>query len=297
MRRLRREEGVVMVMVATLMVMLFAMAGLAVDLGALYSERRELRTAADAAALGIAETCGRGTGPCSQSAAETTAAQYAGWNSADGASRAQVSLTKEPDGTGWVRVVTSAFDQEAGVAGVRVPFMSVLGIERIDVTAAATAIFGYPGSEYTLPLAIAAGEWPGRFGLGAADDVTDFGWLRGSGCPTTLTAWTWRNGSTDNEPQCTAQYLRDHVYGRNILVALFFNEDPVGNRYQVAGFGYFHVIGYKLNPLDDSHTWPTGFTCEDGGPVCLRGYFDTRTVSSGDPGGADFGVVLVKLTE
>jgi hypothetical protein len=289
-RRLKREEGAVMIMVAGMLVVLLAMVGLAVDLGALYSERRELRTGADAASLAIAENCGRGFAPCTDGAAYATAAQYAGWNSADGTSGAEVTLIKTSESTGQVQVVTSAYDQESGLAGVRVPFMSALGLHRIGVTASATAIFDHPASGATLPLVVAAAEWPGQYGLGAADNITDFAWLEGGGCPTTLSAWTWQQGSESNEPRCSAQYLRQYVYDRDILVALYFDED--GNRYQVAGFGDFHVTGYKLS---DDPQYIRGDDC--GTAPCLRGYFDQKTVSSGTPGGFGFGIVLVKLID
>jgi Flp pilus assembly protein TadG len=296
MRWLKRDEGIVIVLVAAFLVVLLGIAGLAVDLGALYSERRQLHNGADAAALAVAEDCGRGTRPCDYLAAQQTAQWYANANSDDGASGVQVSLDITGN-TGTVSVVASAYDPQAGAAGVRVPLMSLFGFHRVDVTAAATALFGYPGSASTLPLVVDREEWPGDAGGGIPDDITEFGWLAGSGCPTTISAWMWLDGSADAEPNCPPEYLRNHVADRDILLPLFIGEDEAGNRYEVAGFGYFHVTGYKLSPTGDTHTWPQNFTCEDGGPVCLRGYFFERTVSTGTPGGADFGVVLVKLVE
>jgi hypothetical protein len=286
MRRLRRDEGLVLVLVAGLLVILLGMAALAVDLGSLYSERRQLRNGADAAALAIAEDCGRNPGSCTQEAAEATALLYADANSDDGASGVTVALDVT-GGTGTVSVVTSAFDGKAGAPGVRVPLMSLFGFHRVDVTAAATAIFGYPASGTTVPLIINAEEY-------GQTTLDDFAWLDGgSGCRATLFAWTWQEGSTDDGPQCTAQYLRDNVYRRDLLVPLY-SEKNGSNEYRVAGFAYFHVTGYILSLDDASYTSPIPPSC---GSVCLQGYFVERTVSTGDPGGADFGVVLVKLVE
>ena len=288
MRRLRRDEGIVLIRVGLLLVALVGIAALAIVMGAVYSERRQLRNGADAAALAIAEDCGTGAKSCDQGTAEGTAQWYADANSDDGASGVQVAFPE----SGRVRVVTSAIDGKAGLAGVRVPLMSLFGVHRVNVTAAATALFGYPVSGFTLPLVIDAQEYP----LGPPY-VEDFSWLDSNGeCPMNLTAG-WARGSTDDEPECSAQYLRNNVYEHDVLVPLYSEENEPDNRYKVAGFAYFHVTGYKLSPSGDLHTWPADFTCEGGAPVCLRGYFFEKTVSSGTPGGRDFGVVLVKLVE
>ena len=60
MQRLRDERGAVAVMVALLMVPLIAFAAIAIDVAAMWSERQQLQTAADAGALAIAQDCARG---------------------------------------------------------------------------------------------------------------------------------------------------------------------------------------------------------------------------------------------
>ena len=92
MRRLKPDEGVVLVLVAGLLVVLLGMAALAVDLGSLYSERRQLRNGADAAALAIAEDCAWDPRVLRQSEATATAQMYADANSDDGASGVSVVL-------------------------------------------------------------------------------------------------------------------------------------------------------------------------------------------------------------
>ena len=282
MRRLKKDEGLVLVLVAGLLVVLLGMAALAVDLGSLYSERRQLRNGADAAALAIAEDCGRDPASCDQEAG-ATAQMYADANSDDGTSGATVNF---PEG-GKVEVVTSALDGKAGVPGVKTPLMSLFGFPRVTVTAAATALFGYPNSGTVLPLIINQGQY-------GQTTLDDFAWLDGgSGCRMALTAGNRPTGSTDDAPRCTAQYLRDNVQGNDVLVALYDLKDEAANEYRVAGFGLFHVTDYNLSPSDPQYT--------SGNPSCiapcLQGYFVERTVSSGDPGGADFGVVLVKLVQ
>lgn len=155
LRGLRRDEGVTVVLVGIILAVLLGLAGMAIDLGVVYAERRELRTAADAAALAIAEDCARGTRPCDQPTALGTAALYADANAWDGSSVVDsVELSFTGPTSGSVRVVTSAWDASADQAGVRVPLMSLLGIDRVEVGAAATAIFEHPAAGGGIPLTI-----------------------------------------------------------------------------------------------------------------------------------------------
>jgi Tfp pilus assembly protein PilX len=66
-----REDGAVLVIVVLMIVALFGMVTLAVDVGALLVKRRQLVTAADAAALAAAQSCARrqGTAVANQQAA------------------------------------------------------------------------------------------------------------------------------------------------------------------------------------------------------------------------------------
>ncbi|HXF73473.1 MAG TPA: pilus assembly protein TadG-related protein [Actinomycetota bacterium] len=57
-----REDGAVLVIVVLMIVALFGMVTLAVDVGALLTKRRQLVTAADAAALAAAQSCARRQG-------------------------------------------------------------------------------------------------------------------------------------------------------------------------------------------------------------------------------------------
>jgi Flp pilus assembly protein TadG len=284
MRRLRQDQGLVLVLVAVLLVVLLGMAALAVDLGSLYSERRQLRNGADAAALAIAEDCAWHPGSCTQQAA-ATAQMYADANSDDGASAAQVTF---PD-SGKVRVVTSAFDAEAGAPGVRVPLMSLFGLDRVNVTAAATAEWGYPASGWVLPLVVDATQY-----VAVGHTFLYPGWRLPqpgeSDCWATLTVGPSMPG--DTEPECLARELElSRNRGEDVLIPLYSGLDPQG-KYLVKGFAFFHLTGYQL--ADQASP---GFSCgaEEPGFVCLGGYFTTRTIYSGDPDGRDYGVVLVKL--
>src|ERR1700712_5098129 len=60
-RRMRDDRGAVAVLVAILMVPLLGFAAVGIDVAAMYAERQQLQTGADAGALAIAQDCGRGT--------------------------------------------------------------------------------------------------------------------------------------------------------------------------------------------------------------------------------------------
>lgn len=296
MRWLRRDEGVVLVLVGVLLIVLLGLAGMAIDVGALYAERRQLRNGADAAALAIAEDCGLHAKPCDQATAEATAQLYADANSRDGAFVEQ-AVDWDPPGCPTptcVRVVTSA--------EVTVPLMSLFGLDPVTVTAAATAIFDHPLSGDGLALVVGTSQYHGG---GAEIRLYPEGWLRarpdvlGSECWATVTAWAGNRG--DSEFRCSQQHLRDYVYGQDVLIPLSDQWDPHEGEWLIAGFAYFHVTGYDFGP---GRTYPPGFSCDPPNPEdpwqpCLRGSFtpNRTTIYAGTPGGPDYGLVLVKLVE
>jgi hypothetical protein len=86
-RRLRRDErGAAAVVLSLLMVPLLGFTALAVDAGAVYAEKARLQTAADAAALAVAQDCARGN--CGDMLATATVA----WGT-PGAGTAELPLT------------------------------------------------------------------------------------------------------------------------------------------------------------------------------------------------------------
>ena len=69
-QRLRDERGAVGVVVALLMVPLIGFAAIAIDVSAMYAERQQLQTGADAGALAIAQDCAPGA--CGSPGADRT---------------------------------------------------------------------------------------------------------------------------------------------------------------------------------------------------------------------------------
>ncbi len=171
MFRLKNEKGFSLVLVAIVLVVLIGMVAFAVDVGALYEERRELQNGADAAALAIAENCGRGL-PCDTTTAEATADQYADANGIDGA--AAIDELDLDLAAQTVRVETATETSDGGTI-FRPFFAQVIGFEGSTVRAEASAAWGVPAGSGDIPLTISKCEWDkfvGPFVVGYRADGT-----------------------------------------------------------------------------------------------------------------------------
>lgn len=84
MRRLTGDEGATAVLVALLAVVLFGFGAFAIDISSLWSERRQLQSGSDAAALAVAQSCAAGDCNSGEGYA-ALAAEYANDNANDGA--------------------------------------------------------------------------------------------------------------------------------------------------------------------------------------------------------------------
>ncbi len=134
-RQLKRERGVTLVMVALFIVVLFAMAALAIDLGVLYTARTSAQHAADAAALAGAYSflIPNASQPA---AAQNAAVSIAATNKILGT---PVSITPANVSVDTVnRRVTVTVARTAG-NGVATFFAKVIGINSANVQTQATA--------------------------------------------------------------------------------------------------------------------------------------------------------------
>lgn len=125
--------GAVAVVVAVMLVVLLGVAAVVVDAGAIYSERREMQTAADAAVLAGVQDL-----PANPTAAVAAAAQYVSLNTSDAN-----QLTFEVKSTNSTNDTIVAVVEEAAMG---LFFARVLGIESAPVNATATAIVGSPST-------------------------------------------------------------------------------------------------------------------------------------------------------
>jgi len=125
------DQGAIAVLVAVMIVALLAFAALAVDAGALYSQRRQMQTAADAAALaGVQEL------PASPAEAMSVADVYALTNLAEADDRTfNIEQTFVPNDT----IVAEVRETAMGLF-----FARFMGYNDAPVAASATAIVGSP---------------------------------------------------------------------------------------------------------------------------------------------------------
>lgn len=158
-----RDRGAVLIWFGVMATAMVGMGALVIDVGALWSERRQLQNGADAAALAVASECAMAS--CSGTSA--LASQYANLNASD--SRSDVELLcgvgpglsacpSPPPGVGsgatnYVHVKTNT---KTGSGGEQIGFMlaPVLDAANVgrSVSASATVAWGVPTSAPVLPL-------------------------------------------------------------------------------------------------------------------------------------------------
>lgn len=289
MQRLRDERGAVGVVVALLMVPLIGFAALGVDVGAMWAERQQLQTGADAAALAVAQDCARGD--CGTPAA--TAQDIARRNVNDEVVAASiVSRT-----SGQVTVRADGSRQHV--------FAPLIGVGSSQISTSATARWGAPsGGTAMLPLAFSWCEFAAQTGGGLPSGTTErvvkltkssgvqgctgpsrnvvpggFGWLDSVRCRSTSTA----GGVVGSDPgnsvpsSCSTGDFTD-LLDQTVLLPLFdaYGGNGANAWYRVYGYAAFRITGYHFG--GQYSTSPP--QCR-GNDRCVTGYF-TRFVDMGE---------------
>lgn len=192
----RNDEGAVAVVVAVLAVVLFGFGALVIDVGAMYTERRQLQNGADAGALAIAQTCLISTCP-GQAGAEGSATGYAGSNDrVDGEASASTCGTGSadwqvcadppavPPGVKYVSVIDRTVSvRPDGTTDDKLPPILARVLDNSydgkQVSAKSTVAWGYgtASGAPVLPFIMSVCEWQ-RFlsdhgGMGYADRPAD----------------------------------------------------------------------------------------------------------------------------
>ena len=158
----QNERGVIAPLAAILMVALLGFGALAVDVGAIYSERAQLQNGADSAALAIAQTCAKMADPATCPADQKImAAKFANGNALDGASGVVSATVK----AGTVDVTT---ETPAGAGGEHFSLYlaRVLGTNSMEINASAQATFGGYGAANVVALAFSVCETDPLFNKG-----------------------------------------------------------------------------------------------------------------------------------
>jgi Flp pilus assembly protein TadG len=216
--RVRGDRGVVGVLLGLLIgTVLLGAGALAIDVGELFSERSQLQSGADAAAVAVAKSCVTGT--CTASGAQRTAVTYAGENASDQVSAVPLvcgsgalgscaastgAMTDCPPppapGTNYVDVHTATETSGGGTVVSPIFARALLGDENYtgtQVLACAQAQWGGPTAANTIAFTISACEWDAATSLGTVypppppavppasyDRVLKVHTTAGSGCST-----------------------------------------------------------------------------------------------------------------
>lgn len=159
------ESGAVAVIVAMMLVAMLGAAAIAIDIGAIYVEKRELQNGADAGALAIAEECAGDSVLCLTTALDT-ARTYANANAEDGASTIDPLQGVEFDLSANKVTVTADTNDPSSANTSRLAhwFAPVFGdpeLESTAVRAKSAAIWGpvAAGSLDTLPITFSLCEY------------------------------------------------------------------------------------------------------------------------------------------
>ncbi|SFR69128.1 Flp pilus assembly protein TadG [Agromyces sp. CF514] len=298
--RLREEHGASAVLVGILLLVLVGFGAIAVDVGAMYSERAQLQNAADAGAIAAAEYCGA-NGGCATTAQKTGATSAAlavtGGNMLDGENTTS-PLTFTAD---TVRVATST-------PGMEHPLAAAIGFGSSDVGAAATAKWEIGTSASVVPFAIGACTVPSATGTIKVIPIDNdpctppagavpggFGWLDDgtTSCIKDVTLLDFTSITTGNTGKCSltdaelaaaaaqlkctppagkgksnVEKLFGCFVGRTVLVPVYTiaskcGTPPAGKAFCVEKFAAFEVLGVhtKINGDEKIDECKSGYKC------------------------------------
>lgn len=319
--RIADEQGAVAIMVGLAAVALLGFGAVVVDAGALYAEKAELQTGADAAALAIAERCAGDACGDVWALAQTLV---------DANASDEVAAVTDINLTSNRVVVDVATATTAGGSGLRHWFAPLLGFDETAVTATAAADWGgLLAGTAIVPLAISWCSFEEHTGGGVPSSEIEqtitylddggagchgpsgqvipggFGWLETDtdACGATSSS---QDAQTQGKPGVSTPgtcapvdfaALQNEV----VLLPIFEDAGGTGNSgwFKIHGYAAFQVTGYRF-------ACPSGYRWNDGTGPCgpntarfVQGYF-TKFVTLDDAfqmGGANLGALAVNLTQ
>jgi Flp pilus assembly protein TadG len=310
-----KDSGAITVIVALLMVVLLGSVAIAVDVGVIYSERAQLQSGADAAAIGMAQKCARDATDPICSTTSTLATSLANQNALDGMSKVHsVALDK----TARTLTVQASAKETGGTDNsVSLFFADILGIPTKEVSARSSATWGTPSKgPVILPLAIAlcklnipAGGASGPEQVlqqsvnGCGGIPGGFGWMQTTSTKCSITAtsgassnsgiWFSSDSGASAPSMCAAADFTQ-MNNQTVLLPLYDIATGTGSggKYYIRGFAAFHVTGYHFASI----SWSAGAPVAN---KAIRGYF-VKFVSLaqgfelGDT--PDYGATIVRMT-
>ena len=324
MRRLihrRDERGATAVIVSIMLVVLVGFGALAVDVGALWWDKKQLQNGADAAALALAQSCAQGACEADETG---MARQYATDNKLD--HLVEEVVVSHPS-TSSVRVE---------VANTRQHWLApVIGIDSSTIPASATAAWGGIGAATVLPLTIkmcngnpVVGQQlhivvrehgaqstsdepcddeknyegaPGHYAPG------NWGWLTPDGdCLVETEADGWTRGH--NNPNLPTGYgceekLKTLHEQDHVLLPIFDDTRGTGSGAEFRLIGY---VSLRVTAFCLDHTKHSGLSANvgEGTPQCqnnndkwILGEFVEFVDLGAQIGGPDYGSTTVQLTD
>ncbi|GAA1628292.1 pilus assembly protein TadG-related protein [Georgenia ruanii] len=301
MPRLRNERGAVNVIVALLAIPLIGFAAISIDVAAMWAERQQLQTGADAAALAIAQDCAHGN--CGTPA--LTAQRMAEANVEDEDVRGQVVTPGLTPASGRVTVQTSGVRQHW--------FAPVIGADSTPLGARATASWGRPtGGTAVLPLALhkceleaqikrqggsltssspvvltilrskdlektgLPADWPCKRTNSGNPVPGGFGWLKTKPgtCQTTSAIGTNVEGSDPGNSlpsECGSTDIQA-LQNATVLLPIYNDYGGTGNNawFDIIGYAAFNLRGYEFVG-HGSGSW--GVKCPKTVNTCISGQF------------------------
>jgi Flp pilus assembly protein TadG len=288
--RLSDERGATAVIFALLLVPMLGFAAIAIDIGSLYADRAELQTAADAAAIAVAQDCARGNCGDMLTTAKTLVVANLGE-----ATASQPVLSNDPLSVS----VTGSTPQKHW-------FAPVIGHDSTAVSATATVGWGGPSrGTAVLPLTFSWCSFKAQTGGGLPSTTTvqtvyltkstpdsctgpsgnvlpgGFGYLQAdaSGCKTTSAINGQSISSTGNTPpsSCAPADFNGWL-NQTVLLPIFDNSGLTGSNgwYHVYGYAAFRLTGFFFGGQYASSPKPC-----NGNARCVSGYF-TRFVELSD---------------
>ncbi|MFI7482201.1 pilus assembly protein TadG-related protein [Kocuria sp. M1R5S2] len=318
------ERGASTILVAMSMVVMLGFTALAIDVGAMYHERAELQSGADAAVLAVAQDCGMGVN-CTGPAAHPTAQQYAEKNAKDGA----VNVA-EPVFTGSTVRVNVSTRAQSGAGSLALTFAPILGVNEATVgaTSAAQVITPNKGPA-VLPIVISPCDFDPS--LSAGPQVLKLHSITGSNknatecgkksatsglnipggfgfidtpsstvCTTTVSVDQTATSDPGNDlpSQCEA-VLQQHV-GKTILLPLYKDLGASGNKgwYKIDGWVAFKLLGWRFPSTSYANTTHSGATCSNPCTGIIGEFEKFASIDSGfTSGGPDYGASVVTMIE
>jgi Flp pilus assembly protein TadG len=309
------ERGAVVVISAVFVVVILIMAALVVDIGALHDERRQLQNGADAAALGVAQTCAV-TGVCPLPGSRlATAGSLANGNALDSATTVDSVIVDEAKKTVTVKTSTKAAN-----GGTILPYafaQSFTGSSGATVHAKATATWSGLKRATVIPLTMSLCEFNAATSTNTVFDVPvrivfhkDAGTCKSGPSGSDLPGgYGWVRDSNDSNPDdcnvtpSVGDLLPDDtglpgtphscnlntLLGKDILVPIYNSLTGTGTNgiYKIYGFGEFHLTGFFFSNSEKGTTGSAPFPCKKP-ETCLGGYF-VKFVPIGETGGPSLG--------